>query len=213
MQNRFAKTQQLYAAIGAVLGWLAIVGQLYISITVKTVSLGELLLRFTGYFTITTNTLVALCFTCFWLPVHTRMGQWFRKPFTVFALAVFIAVVGIVYNLLLRFLWQPTGFQLVVDELLHSVQPIAFLLFWILFIPKNALRLKQFFPWLVYPLLYILYVLVLGACTGHYPYPFADVTQLGYARALLNAAGMLVGFVLLAGLLLGIVRLLSRSAP
>src|SRR5690606_35617630 len=92
-------------------------------------------------------------------------------------------------------------------ELLHTVQPIGFMLFWICFISKDGLTWKGFLPWLLYPLLYILYVMILGALTAHYPYPFADASKLGYPKALLNGMGVLFLIATLALILLGLVKL------
>jgi hypothetical protein len=210
MGNKSGKILKAYAALGAMMGWAIIVGQFYLSASNRIISFPELIFRFMGYFTITTNTFVALCFTFFWIPGKSRLSRWLRKPASVFSIAVFIVVVGIVYNLILRFLWQPVGLQLWIDELLHSVQPLLFLLFWILFMPKAHLKMKAFYPWLVYPLVYMVYVILLGAFTGHYPYPFADVDALGYPRVLLNGLGMMVGFLLLAWLLLMIPKGLKK---
>ncbi len=208
--NTSSQTLKTYAAIGACMGWAAVAGQLYLSIVHRTIPLGELLLRFIGYFTITTNTLAALTFTAFWLPRDTKRGRLLRKPSSVFAVTVFIIVVGVIYNIILRFLWAPQGVQRVIDELLHSVQPVYFLLFWLLFTPKKGLKIKQFNPWLLYPLAYILYVILLGLCTGHYPYPFADAELLGYPKALLNGVAIMAGFWVLAWLLAGVAQLGKR---
>ena len=209
--NTSSQTLKTYAAIGACMGWAAVAGQLYLSIVHRTIPLGELLLRFIGYFTITTNTLAALAFTAFWLPRDTKMGRLLRKPSSIFAVTVFMIVVGVIYNIILRFLWAPQGLQRVIDELLHSVQPVYFLLFWLLFTPKKGLKIKQFNPWLLYPLAYISYVILLGVCTGHYPYPFADAELLGYPKALLNGAAIMAGFWVLAWLLAGIAQLGKSS--
>ena len=205
--NTSSQTLKTYAAIGACMGWAAVAGQLYLSIVHRTIPLGELLLRFIGYFTNTTNTLAALVFTAFWLPRDTKPGRLLRKPSSVFAVTVFIIVVGVIYNLILRFLWAPQGLQRVIDELLHSVQPVYFLLFWLLFTPKKGMKIKQFNPWMLYPLAYVLYVILLGVCTGHYPYPFADAELLGYPKALLNGAAILAGLWVVAWLLAGIAQL------
>lgn len=205
--NTTPKVLRTYAAIGAIIGWIAVLSQLYLSVVARQISLGELLLRFIGYFTITTNTLAALTFTAFWLPRDTRLGRLLRKPSSVFAITVFMIVVGVIYNLILRFLWAPQGFQRVVDELLHSVQPVYFVFFWLLFTPKKGLKIKQFNRWMLYPLAYISYVIILGLFTGHYPYPFADAELLGYPKALLNGLAMMAGFWVLAWLLAGVAQL------
>jgi len=95
--------------------------------------------------------------------------------------------VGLTYNTILRSLWKPQGLQLLADNLLHSIIPFLYLVFWIIFVRNQSLRWKDIFPWLIYPLVYLLYVLVRGAYYGVYPYPFVDVAQLGYARVLLNS--------------------------
>ncbi|QEC51101.1 hypothetical protein EDD80_101436 [Anseongella ginsenosidimutans] len=200
-------TTRSFAAIGAITGWFAILSQLAISISARSVSLAEQLFRFIGYFTITTNILVALCFTLYCLPGNSRNDRLMTRPDAVFSIMVFIIMVAIIYNVILRPLGMPSGFPLLVNELLHVVQPLLFVFFWAFFIPKDELRWKTFVPWLFYPIIYILYVVVLGAFTGHYPYPFADVGKLGYNRALFNGLLILGAFLLLAFLLQGLVRL------
>ena len=106
--------------------------------------------------------------------------------------------------------WSPQGLQFVVDELLHSVVPVLFILFWFFFVPKDSLHWKGIFPWLLYPTLYCVFILVRGAFSGFYPYPFVNVTELGYGRVLLNAAGIVVVFLLIALLLMGAAKILSK---
>jgi hypothetical protein len=45
--------------------------------------------------------------------------------------------------------------------------------------------------WLIFPILYFLYILLRGAISNAYPYPFLDVGKLGYDQAIVNALGML----------------------
>lgn len=195
-----------FAIAGALLGWFAIIMQWYLSNSIRILSLPEFFLRFIGYFTITTNILAALTFTMYAFSSSSRLGRWLRQPDSIFAITVFIIIVGIVYNTILRFLWQPTGLQWLVDELLHTIQPLLFFLFWYLFIPKQVLTVKRFLSWLIYPAVYMLYIGILGVFTGHYPYPFADVGQLGYYRALLNGASVVLASIVIAWLLIILTR-------
>ncbi|MEO6638860.1 MAG: Pr6Pr family membrane protein, partial [Ginsengibacter sp.] len=111
------------------------------------------------------------------------------------AIAMYITIVGLVYNTILRFQWQPKGLQLIVDELLHSVIPVLFIVFWFLFVPKAYLKAKDIFPWLLYPLFYIIYILIRGSINGVYPYPFVDVVQLGFSKVFLNSGILVMVFV------------------
>jgi hypothetical protein len=155
---------------------------------------------------------VALCCTLVLLKPGSGWGAFFARPQTLTAITLYIAVVGLIYNTILRMLWSPQGLQFVVDELLHSVVPVLFILFWFFFVPKNNLHWKGIFPWLLYPSLYCIFILARGAVSGFYPYPFVNVTELGYGRVLLNAAGIVVVFLLTALLLTGAAKILGKIA-
>ena len=59
-------------------------------------------------------------------------------------------------------------------------------------------RLKRSVPlwWSLYPLAYFGYALGRGAIDGRYPYPFMDVTKLGWLQVGLNAGGIALAFIL-----------------
>jgi hypothetical protein len=139
-----------------------------------------------------------------------RLGRFFSKGSTVTAIAVYITIVGIVYNVILRSIWDPQGMQKIVDELLHSVIPTLFLVFWLIYIPIEQLKWKNAFPWLIYPIIYMIYALIHGSVTKWYPYPFVDVNDLGYNKALLNAGGILLVIFLLSLALIGTGKLMKK---
>ncbi|RON29211.1 Pr6Pr family membrane protein, partial [Pseudomonas brassicacearum] len=56
----------------------------------------------------------------------------------------------------------------------------------------------------MYPLVYFAYALLRGHLLAAYPYPFIDVSTLGYPQVFLNAGGILVGFVAIALLAVGL---------
>ncbi len=123
--------------------------------------------------------------------------MFFSRSGVVTAIALYITVVGIVYNMILRYLWKPTGLQLIADELLHLVIPILFLFYWLLFTVKGKLEWNTF-PWLIYPLVYFIWILIFGALSGFYPYPFINVTELGYNKAILHSGILTVAFLILS---------------
>lgn len=143
----------------SLVGWPVIL-QLYLIIVNRTASIPETIIRFFSFFTILTNILVSVCFTTVTLEWRSTWKKIFSKPAILSATTVYILVVGVVYNIILRFLWKPQGLQQIVDELLHSVIPVLFLLFWMAFVPKANLQWKAIFAWLLYPLLYLIYVLL-----------------------------------------------------
>lgn len=195
------RSNKIFPVCIAILGWFALIAQFQINITSGVAPGGELLVRYFSYFTILTNLLVAVCCTCIAANPQQGWGAFFSKTQTLTAITVYILVVGIVYNIILRFLWQPKGLQKLVDELLHSIIPVLFLLYWLLFINKQTLQWKQVFSWLIYPLIYLLFILIRGSFSGFYPYPFVNAGDLGIKKVLLNSIAITILFTIV-GLLL-----------
>jgi len=197
----------------AVLGWAGLGIQLYLIFFAR-LSVGASLLggvvSFFSYFTVLTNTLVAVVLTCAVTDRESAARRWFLQPWVSSGIAVSIAVVGLAYSILLRHLWHPQGWQFIADELLHDVMPLLFLAYWWLCVPKGTLRLKHLPLWLIYPLVYFAYALLRGHLLGAYAYPFIDVALLGYPQVFVNAGGILLGFVLIALLVIGVDRWQGR---
>ncbi|TBN45593.1 Pr6Pr family membrane protein [Pseudomonas sp. BGI-2] len=198
-----------FVAVAAVLGWSGLAIQLYLILysrwTLEASLLGGLL-SFFSYFTVLTNTLVAVVLTCEWTPRESAARRWFLQPWVSSAIAVSIVVVGLAYSVLLRHLWHPEGWQLLADELMHDVMPLLFLAYWWLCVPKGTLRLRHIGLWVIYPLVYFAYSLLRGHELAVYPYPFIDVGTLGYPQVFVNAGGLLAGFVVIALLLIALDR-------
>lgn len=198
-----------FVAIAAILGWAGLSIQLYLifhSRWTLGASLMGGLLSFFSYFTVLSNTLVATVLTCELTSRESAARRWFLQPGVSSGIAVSIALVGLAYNLLLRHLWHPEGWQWLADELLHDVMPLLFLGYWWCCVPKGTLRLGHIALWMIYPLVYFAYSLLRGHLLATYPYPFIDVEKLGYPQVFINAGGLLLGFVLIALLLIGLDR-------
>ena len=212
MEKQPAKSGKIFLALAAVIVWFSVIAQLYLSIENRRAPIPEALIRFFSYFTIETNILVATCFTILLLKPASRWGVFFSGPRVLTAICSYITFVGLTYNILLRQLWQPTGLQQLVDELLHSVIPIMFILYWLIYVPKAGLQWKNALRWLIYPVVYVILMLGRGALSGYYPYPFIDVTELGYYKVFLNGFGLIIAFLLLSCLFIGIGKLMSRTS-
>lgn len=200
---------RLFATLTALLGWLALALQLLLSIQL-TIANGQGALTgvwiYLGYFTILTNVLAALALTAATRGPRGAVSRFFGRPDVHTAIAMSIAIVAAIYNLMLRQLWQPHGWQIVADNTLHVVMPALFLLYWWLAVPKATLRWSQVIQWQLYPAAYFAYALLRGAITHWYPYPFLDVGSLGYLRVLINACVVLLVFVVVALLLVALGR-------
>jgi len=206
---------RLFAATAAALGWFALILQWLFSIQLS-IEKGQGALAGTwiyfGFYTILTNILVALAFTSAALGPRNRFTRFFLRAGTCTALAMSIIVVSAVYNVMLRQLWHPQGWQLFADATLHDAMPLAFLGYWWFAVPKASLAWRQIPAWLGYPALYFGYALARGAINDWYPYPFLDVTTLGYAQVVINALLVLLFFIAVALALMGLARWQARRA-
>ncbi|WP_460155797.1 Pr6Pr family membrane protein [Pseudomonas sp. S2_H10] len=203
-----------FVAVAATLGWAGLSIQMYLvfhSRWTLGASLIGGLMSFFSYFTVLSNTLVATVLTCEWTSRESAARRWFLQPWVSSAIAVSIAVVSLAYNLLLRHLWHPEGWQWLADELLHDIVPLLFLGYWWACVPKGTLRLWHIAVWVIYPLLYFAYALLRGHLLAVYPYPFVDVDKLGYPQVFINAGGLLAGFVVIALLVIAVDRWRARK--
>lgn len=193
----------------AIVGWCGLVIQLDLVLLARWTSGASLLgglVNYFSFFTVLTNTLVAVVLTCVATRQPSKGRTFFLQPWVTSGIAVSIIVVGVAYNLLLRQLWQPQGLQWLANEMLHDVMPVLFTLYWWFCVPKGSLRVRHIGVWVLYPVLYFAYTLLRGHLLGVYPYPFIDVEKLGYAQAFINACGVLAGFVLVALIIVGVDR-------
>jgi len=182
------------AIAGAIAGWAGLLLQLYILLTGP---LGPVdgLWRFLAFFTILMNLLSACMLT---LAVRRKRVFSPARAWLQSASAVYMVMVGIVYVTLLQGLWTPQGLQLIADILLHYVSPLIAVAFWLLAVPKRALKWRDSIRWTGVPLLYLGYALARGAVDGFYPYPFIDLPQIGWEKVSQNSAALLAGFILLS---------------
>jgi hypothetical protein len=207
-------SERIAAMTLACVGLFALVLQYYLLLQVtggQGLSWGRGTLRFFSYFTIQANILVVLMLVAFAL--RPKIEEWTVHPFERSAIASYIVVVALVYLTTLRELWAPQGAQWLADVLLHYVLPLAYLAFWLFVMRKAGLRWYDPLLWLIYPVFYLGFVLVHATFTGFYPYPFIDVSRLGYGRMALNALGIMLAFAVAGYAIWIISRLLARREP
>ncbi len=192
-----------YRFIGAITVILALVVQLYLIVSnVHPGSPGyiEEINRYFSYMTIWSNILIAMAFFHPLFFPSSRLSFFINKPIVEGGLLVYIIVVMLINHFFLAGIVQFTGMQWVVDRFLHYIIPVLYIVFWIFYGKKGRQEYSNSIRWLIFPLIYILFVLMRGAIIDKYPYPFIDVTELGYPLALRNM--VLIGVVyLIVGLI------------
>ncbi len=198
---------KIFLAILSCFAWFALIPQFFIVMGNNQAPWFENFIRYFSYFTLLTNAMVAVCCTILLISPNSSQGRFFARTGTATAIAVYITIVALIYNLVLRKLAQFEGLQKILNEVQHVIVPVLFVLYWCVFVNKNSLRWKSFLPWLWYPFIYLLFVLIRGSFSDFYPYPFINIGGIGLRQTLTNAAIMGVLFVLMSLAFIGIGKL------
>jgi hypothetical protein len=208
-----SKIKWAYSALVVIITWFALVLQFSISIPAylaKGCSLRSALIQLFSFYTILSNLLMVIGLTTILIAAKSAWGRFFSRNTVLTSIVLYMTIVGLTYNILLRNVWNPVGLFKLADELLHVVNPLLFIIYWLAFAPKSGLKYGNVWPWLWFPFLYFIYVLIRGAISGNYPYPFLNVAELGYPQVLLTAVILLPIFWGLGALFVFIARQMNK---
>ncbi len=192
------------AVIIALIVWVGLAVQ-FSAVIAQNGSVTETIWVLLRYFTITTNLLAAVALTGIALgkPV-------FGSPTLLGGLTMSMVFVGLIYVLFLRGLLELSGGAELANFILHYVDPVLVLLFWLAFAPKGTLRNSDPLIWVIYPLAYGVYAVARGAVDGKYAYPFIDVAQIGWLKATINILLLAVAFLVAGFVMVWLDRILGR---
>ncbi|MFJ6669693.1 Pr6Pr family membrane protein [Actinosynnema sp. NPDC091369] len=169
------------------------------------------LVRLFSYFTIQSNLFVlVVAITLAVDPV--RDGRWWRVARLDALLG--ITITGAVFAVLLAPLTHPVGVAWWVNLGFHRLSPLLAVLGWLVFGPRPRLDWPTIAKaLLLWPVLWILYTFVHGALSDWYPYPFLDVTEIGFGTALRNALLVLAAAAIVAGIMKAVDNVLKPTPP
>ena len=129
--------------------------------------------NFFGYFTIQSNIFTAVMLLIVGLVSVAGRRRSAKLDLAYAAATSYIVVVGIVYNTLLTGL--PGGIDVPwANTVLHLIVPIYVAIDWLLFGDRRRLAVKRLWTILVYPIVWLVVVLIRGATDVWVPYPFLD---------------------------------------
>lgn len=122
-----------------------------------------------------------------------------------------IALVGVVFTALLR------GVELGallpwINVWLHYVTPIAVVLIWLVYPPRQPIAYKKLGVMVLVPLAYLVYSLIRGAILNWYPYPFLNPANGGYGSVAVTCVGIAIAFVAVTALLIAVGNALGKRA-
>lgn len=140
-------------------------------------------LRYWGYMTIWTNTLVGLIFLASFSKI--KKLQFLQNYALKSATVIYIFIVAIIYHLFLRLTEFDNLLSQINDFIFHTLTPAIYIVYWFVFVPKKKLSFSAVSKWMLYPAIYGLFVILKGELNNSYPYPFFDVNEIGYVKVLM----------------------------
>ena len=128
---------------------------------------------------------------------HAKSPLWTRGNFGLIGV-VGITITGVVYHVARAHLLELDSWDLVADQILHTVVPILAVLGWFIFGPRGLAPRRVVWLSLLFPIIWMAFTIIRGAIVHWYPYPFADVSALGYGKVTLNGLWILLLYLGLA---------------
>lgn len=157
------------------------------------------------YFTIQSNLLVAVYFILY-VSGKWRESRFFHVFFGTVLLSIFFTF--FVFFTYLEWTYDAVGLDMPASMFSHYITPLLVLTFF--FVNRNQYdyTMKDIKVWLMYPVAYLVFLLLFGAITGDFIYPFFQVSDVGIL-GLIIAVLLLVSFFVLLSFL--VVKILSKN--
>ena len=92
------------------------------------------------------------------------------------------------------------GLNAVADTLLRVVAPVMAVVGWLVAGPRPRVDRPSALKVLLWPVAWLGSILLIGARSGWYPYPFLDPSTDGWSSVAVAAAGIAVAFVVMLAL-------------
>ena len=153
---------------------------------------GFLKANFFSFFTIQSNLIAVAALFALVLVVPAQRTPLFDGARN--AAVLYMAITGVVFALLLSGLQEDLQTSASwVDFVVHKLMPVVLVADWLVDRPRHRLPRWTVLAWLAYPLAWLVYTLVRGASADWYPYPFVDVSDLGYGGVLARSVVLALG--------------------
>ena len=151
------------------------------------------------YYTLQSNLIVLATFTLL------LIGKFKFPKHYIIGVAVYITVTFSVFALMLSATYQPTGWNQVSNILSHYITPLLVIGYVIKYRLEFDVKMKDSLLWILYPVAYILFMIIFGSITNDYLYPFFQLHVVGLTAFILTLFVLVFYFLGLSFLFVKIV--------
>lgn len=163
-------------------------------------------LRVFRFFTLQSNLIVVIYFSALFI-LNKRTTRVFDD--WLGGVTIYISITFIVFAFFLQGDWHPTGLEFINNIFSHYIVPLSVICFLIYYRYDYQFKVSHLKLWVIYPLLYLVFVLIHGSITLDYIYPFFNIVNHGWLYFFIFSLGLIVLFVIL---LFGTVYLTKKKS-
>ncbi|QUH28659.1 Pr6Pr family membrane protein [Vallitalea guaymasensis] len=206
----------IYRIVFAVIGWIGLFGHFIFKVMNRGAgtSVGGALLDSVSHYTIQTNILVLVWFTIAIVARLTNRDFKILSSFYKGAITLYISFTFVIYAVLLSGLWAPEGIEALLAFISHYITPVAFMIDWVFYEFKghkeDRYEWRNVVKWLVYPLVYLGYLLIYGGMTGRYFYPFLYVPKIGWDGLVVSVVVLCGCYIVAGGVYIAVGRVIGK---
>ncbi len=90
----------------------------------------------------------------------------------------YILLTGVVYLVILEPIYELYGLEKFSSVLMHYISPVLMFAYWLI-AEKRRYKFSEAFKWLIYPIAFMIWGLLLAIFFSDYLYPFFDIAEYG----------------------------------
>ncbi len=155
------------------------------------------------YFTVQTNVIV---FVYFLILILGKDKGKFHEMFGGVLIYIFITMS--IFIIFLQRIYHPTGFRAAGNIFSHYITPLLVIIYYVKQRENFQFKTEYIKLWIIYPLAYMIVVIIFGSITGDFLYPFFQIDTVGILGIMISIIS-LVGFFL--GLSFLLVKMVSKE--
>ncbi len=163
---------------------------------------GLVLFRF---YTVQSNFIVFLYFGLILLGIIKDEG-WYHN--LLGGVLIYIFITMSIFAIFLEAIYNPVGLYLVSSIFSHYLTPLLVVGFFVTFKKEYSFSVGLIKWWIVYPLMYMVFMVMYGMLTSDYLYPFFQVSEVGVLGLITFMSALILLFLLLS---FSLVKIVSKE--